>query len=586
MNIDRFSVLMMLTVLPGCGGCGGEPLPEDDALPAETRLIRASMALRGIRPEVDELRLVMYDDAAMDDIVSDWLNDPEFGETIRDMHAEQLRLRSDLHERMLPVGAMQYSSIYAIHEAISEGPLALVEDIVVSGAPYTDIVTSPTLRVNAVGAEIWGAPYDEDGETWQPFTPEDGRPPWGILSDGALWIRHVSNGNNYQRARANMVADALLCADFHTRDIPLGDDIDLSDDAAVAEAVNNNPACVSCHQSLDPLGGFLWGYINTLQANQVAVVNSEDCIPLSELTSMGNFNQVSQAAMCYPLEPWIGDFTFESEDGEYAIRDAWEPLDLRAPGYFGLGTDQDALGSYIAEDPRFLSCTVQRFYGYLAQTDPESVPLAVQGELLSAFEDAALDARELAKAVVLSDAFAAAPLQTTRPEQYARLVENLTGFRWRTDLDAFDGDASDCQDDGCVGEADLMGSDLVGFRSMAGGMDGYRVTSPTHTDTPTRQLVVARYAAEAAGFAVDSEFSGSPRLLTEVSASTTDEDAIRAQLVLLHLRILGEDVAAGSDAISETYALFEAGLAGGGDAASGWRVVLSALLQSPEVLFY
>jgi hypothetical protein len=414
--------LVMLSILSGCDGCGSETnTPKSPSLSAEARLIRASMALRGIRPAVDELQLVMYDEAAMDDIVGDWLNDPQFGATIRDMHAEQLKLRSDLHERMLPVGAMQFSSIYAIHEAISEGPLALVEDIVVSGAPYTDIVTSPTLRVNAVGAEIWGAPYDEDGEAWQVFTPEDGRPPWGILSDGALWIRHVSNGNNHQRARANMVADALLCADFHNRDIPLGDDIDLSDDAAVAEAVNNNPACVSCHQSLDPLSGFLWGYINTLQANQVAVVNSEECITLSELLSKNSgsgsasLNQVSQAAMCYPLEPWIGDLTIETEVGEFAIRDAWDPLELRAPGYFGLGTDQDALGSYIAEDPRFVSCAVKRFYGYLAQTEPESVPLEVQGELLGAFEDAALDARELAKAVVLSDAFAAAPLQTTRP---------------------------------------------------------------------------------------------------------------------------------------------------------------------------
>ena len=38
--------------------------------------------------------------------------------------------------------------------------------------------------------------------------------------------------------------------------------------------------------------------------------------------------------------------------------------------------------------------------------------------------------------------------------------------------------------------------------------------------------------------------------------------------------------------IDESYDLFAAGLASGGDAATGWKLVLTALLQSPEVLFY
>ena len=200
----------------------------------------------------------------------------------------------------------------------------------------------------------------------------------------------------------------------------------------------------------------------------------------------------------------------------------------------------------------------------------------------------------LLQAVVQGDEYRAADLSQAgavarkmlSAGMMATVMEDLTGFRWTTDLDALYSSGGECPEGLCRGQTDLMTSDLVGFRSMAGGMDGYRVTSPTHTDTPTRQLVVARYAAEAAGFAVRNDFDGNPRLLTEVSSDTIDEDAIRAQLVQLHLRILGEDVADDSEAVSQTYTLFAAGRANGGDAASGWRVVLTALLQSPDVLFY
>jgi hypothetical protein len=570
-----------LLLLTGCGGCGAPVEDTDALLPAETRLIRASMALRGIRPSTEELQLAMLDPGAVPFFVEDWLDDAEFGATIRDMHAEQLLLRSDLHELMPPVGALSDQTTYGIFEAISEGPLALIEETVLEGRPYSEIVTSPTLRVNAVGAAVWGADYDEDGPEWQAFAPGDGRPPWGILSDGAFWIRHVSNGSNNQRARANMIASALLCEDFLTRDIPLSDDLDLSDDDAVADAVNADPACVGCHQSLDPLGGFLWGYISSFERNDVAAINGEPCTTLAELdlskseSASAALRQINEAAKCYPLEPWAGGLTMEGSGGQsYSMRDLWALLGLRAPGYYGLGDDQDELGTYLAADPRFAVCAVRRFYGYLTQTDPDTVPLQTQAELLAVFEDSGMDARELAKAVVLSEAFssAEAPLQVIRPEQYARLIEDLTGFRWRTDLDRL----SDCSEE-CIGELDLAVTDQFGFRAMAGGMDGYR----------TRLLVMARYAAEAAGHVVDSDLSGDTSLLLEqVSASTTDESAIRAQLSALHLRILGEEVSTQSDEVSQSYDLFAAALDRHGDPADAWKVVLTAMLQDPSVLFY
>lgn len=584
MPLYRFWPLYLF-LFQGCDRCADDPLSSDTV--PQTQLLRASMALRGVRPSLAELDQVAQDPGAIADLVQDWLTEPAFGATVRDMHAEQLLLRSDLHELLPSIGAMDHRDVYSIHNAKSEGPLTLIEETVLAGRPYTEIVTSDTLRVNATGADLWGADYDPDGPEWQVYSPEDGRPAWGILSDGAIWARHVSNGNNYQRARANLVSSVLLCADFHTRDIPISDDIDLSDDAAVANAVLKNPSCVGCHQSLDPLSSFLWGFLPSAEQNDVTQINSASCTPLSEANLSGAINDIYrdtlESAICYPLEPWIGDITAEYDGDEYSFQELWYLLGLRAPGYFGLGEDLSSLGTYISEDPRFASCTVKRFYGFLSQSAPDEMPLELQGEMLDVFLDSGMDARELAKAIVLSDSFAEHGLLSTRPEQYIRLIEDLTGFRWMLNLDAAQGG---CDGQGCIGEADLMGSDLFGFRSMAGGMDGYRVTTPTHTDTPTRQLVLARYASEAAGFTVREDFSGTPRLLTEVSASTTDEAEIRAQLSLLHQRILSEQVSADSDAVSETYALFEAALAASGEPTDAWAVVLTAMLQAPAVLFY
>src|SRR5437868_10925907 len=57
--------------------------------PAE-RLNRISMALRGIRPSYDDLLAVEDDPSLLEDIVDEYLNDPKFGDTMRDLHAETL----------------------------------------------------------------------------------------------------------------------------------------------------------------------------------------------------------------------------------------------------------------------------------------------------------------------------------------------------------------------------------------------------------------------------------------------------------------------------------------------------------------
>ena len=252
----------------------------------------------------------------------------------------------------------------------------------------------------------------------------------------------------------------------------------------------------------------------------------------------------------------------------------------------------------IAEDTRFSMCTVRNFYSYFAEIQRKDLPVDLATELRDELVASGWSAKELAKQIVLSEPFRAArktdPTMTdfvpgslvVRPEQYTRMIEDLTGFRWITVPDAA-GCASGSNT--CWGETDLMVTDRYGYRAMFGGVDGLQVTSAIHGATPTKMMVMDTYGSEAAGFVVENDFAtsaASRRLLGLVEAGDQEEAKIRAQLVPLHERILGELVTADSPEVSATWDLFAAGLAAGDTPEDAWKLVLSAMFQDPRVLFY
>jgi hypothetical protein len=123
---------------------------------------------------------------------------------------------------------------------------------------------------------------------------------------------------------------------------------------------------------------------------------------------------------------------------------------------------------------------------------------------------------------------------------------------------------------------------------MSGGIDSMSVRRPTHTATPTKLLVMRKFASEAAAFVVREDFGVPPEarhLLTEVEADTLDETAVRDQLALLHARVLSEPVPPDDPVIDDTWALWSAALDRSGDPALAWTLTLSALLQDVRMLY-
>ena len=586
------------TLLIGCllAGCRGadEPAPASAPPPmgpleldAVDQLVRASVSLRGLRPSEVELDAVRSDPHALESLVDRWLDEPAFLETVKDLHAERFLLRTDTTYQLPVMGVLTdigYDQA-DLYRSTTEAPLELVAQVVGDDEPYGAILTADYTLADQVVADVYGLPYDRALGGWQRTHWVDGRPQSGLLSDSQMWRRHVSNAANFHRGRANFVSSTFLCEDIGGRDVFVGGGVDISDELEVAHAVSTEPGCVACHAVLDPLAAFFWGYKEQLQRGAILAAYEQGC--------EWDWSLGDPPRGAYRVEHWCYPLKF------YDVSEAegWEAWGLRPPAYFGEPAhDVRDLGWMIRDDPRFATCTARTVFAWMAQMPREEVPDAVVAELRDVFVASDQSFKELVRAAVLHEAFRtvdpgdeAVPsvgLLTLRPEAWGRTVEALTGFVWWANQDEA---GCGAEPNTCWGPMDLARSDLFGFRSMFGGVDGTTVTHPIHTPTATKVMALRKLAEEAAGFVVMNDLAAPPearRLLTEVEATDRDEARVRAQLVALHRRILTLDVEADSAPIDATLALWQGVVDRGGDPAEGWRVVIAALLQDPRMVLY
>lgn len=552
------------------------------------QLVRTAMALRGVRPTSEEIARVEADPAAIDTLVDEYLHSPEFGDTIRDMHAELYLVRADTNDPFPPLGIMAGETMQSLYYASSEEPLKLVEHIVTNDLPYTDIVTADYVVASALLAKMYDIPYDPSGPDWQVTKYTDGRVHAGVLSTSEPYRRHVSNGSNFHRGRANFWATTLLCESFATRDVEVQGGVDLSDDFAVAEAVTTNPTCIGCHQALDPFADLFWGFRRQLTGRNLRIGEGYGCRadvydPVDDPEEVFTFID----DICYPMKMYTP-----------ANEGLWQNYALRAPGYYGAPVkDLADLGHQIAEDPRFAQCSARQFYRWFSQVGLDEVGPAQSARLQAELEGVGFDIRDYLRGVVTSEPFRAIrstdttveppiPLQVVRPEQYARMIRALTGFEWMAIADK-----KFCVDEAeCWGPIDLGNSDVFGYRAMSGGIDGLTVTQPTHTVTPVKLLVASRFATEAAAAVVAADFAlpdDERRLLHGVEVDTVDEGALRATLVDLYLRILSTRIEPDDAEIDDLLGLWQASHAEhAGNTQAAWTVTISALLQDPALFYY
>ncbi len=560
---EYMRTLSLLLLLGACteSSVAPPPVPPDPLPPTAVllsppqHLTRASIALRGIRPSIADLRAVAADPAALPAIIDRYLASPAFGQTIRELHNETLLVRVEQANMTYPALApLEAITAREINDGLFEEPLALVEDIVMSDQPYTQIVTADYTMANGVTAAIWGLPHTGPMNVWERTQFTDGRPAAGVLSTSAFQHRWRSTGFNYFRGRANEISRAFLCHDFLDSEIQIDTSVDLSDPDVVANAVIENPSCAGCHQTLDPLASHLFTFRGSRNPNAV------DAYPTSYYTP--------------------------------GLADRWQTANKREPMFFGLDTGGfGGLGQAIADDPRFASCAAKRFASYFTEVPQEALSGSWIARLQYALVDSGWSAKQLAKEIVLSDEFRishdtdAARAETVvgtlkvRPEQYHRMLADLTGFEWSS--------SSTQRLRLPYGTANLLESDFIGFRVLMGGIDSYFVTAPVHTMNATSNLVAKSAGGAAAEFVVEHDLTATERtLFVKAAVTETNRALIKSQLAYLHARIYGELVADDSDEVAETLALYDDAFAATNNRARAWKLTLVGMFGDFRSLFY
>ncbi|MCH9684227.1 MAG: hypothetical protein K0V04_22530 [Deltaproteobacteria bacterium] len=118
--------------------------------------------------------------------------------------------------------------------------------------------------------------------------------------------------------------------------------------------------------------------------------------------------------------------------------------------------------------------------------------------------------------------------------------------------------------------------------------DAIFATRPSHTFSGTTALVQEVLAGYAAIYVVDHDFGegvDDPRLLT-IAVNDTDEDAVRAQLAALFVRMYSIPLSPDAEEITAAYALWDGVVAHRGDPRRAWAVTLAAMMQDIRLVTY
>lgn len=529
-------MVIALTLLLACPA----PTPEAEAPPTPTMeptalLTRASLDLRHRRPTLAELDAIEANPAQIDSFIEEFMQDPDFAAGVIDRYSVIYRTRID----EFPIGAYDYGleNEPAFSSAVGQEPLRLIADIAINDLPWTELVRADWTMANELLGSIWPLDYPDDGSTgWRRARYTDGRPAAGVLSTNAFWWRYETSRTNKSRGRANAITRILLCEDYLSRSITFDRSVDLSDPELTEHATQENPGCVSCHSGLDPLASFLGGFY-------------------------------------FPRKSGEPEMTWYHPERV----NIWRWQTGVPPGYFGQpGEDMEDLARFIADDPSFVTCAVEQNWALLLGREATLEDIPALNRHREAFIAGGLTLRALLRSIVADEAYRPAPsddprlitLKMVTPSILADQVEALTGFRMASE------------------GYDMLSTDLVGVRVLAGGIDGEYANVPADRPTATTVLVQERLAQAAAYHAIahDRANPDSPLLLTQVSPEAPPEDAARdAQIAELHRRILGRRA---TDAeIAGLAALFDE-VSAMADPATGWQSVVTVLLRDPFFILY
>ncbi len=528
--------LLLFACNPAANSASADPEAHLVPLPAPLLLRRLSLDLRGVLPSVAQLDAVEADPDTLATYREQYLTDPRLEDRLVAMLGERWHTRVDAFDIRHYDYKLDDRDEFAFEQAVGEEPLRLMAHVVMTEAPWTEIVTADYTMANEMLADLWPIAYPTDGSGWRQSTYTDGRPAVGVLATNGLWWRYVTSTFNLSRSRVAAASRLLTCYDILERPISFSATPALLDEDGTAAAIQGEDACVACHATIEPAASAMFGFVPVVSHN------------------------VDEVETYHPEREPLGEPTL-------GVSSAWygTPID-------GLSE----LGPAIAADPRFTTCAVETFATALWRRPTEPADDARLEALRVHFVAEELHVRALIREILQGPTWQAGGLDATAdeetvlrertrrllsPDQLQSAIEDLTGFRWTEN------------------GFDQLQNDERGFRVLAGGVNGVNVLRPQQDPGLTWTVTTERLAQAAASTVVDNDLGGgTPRLLT-VSGDARPGDAafddqIRALTWQLHAR-------RATDAEVGAWAGLWTAVEATDGALSAWKAVLAVMFRDP-----
>ena len=331
---------------------------------------RLSMDLRGSRPSAEDLG---SDPSQVDSLLDRYMQSGEFSQMMMWLANDVFLTRTDFVEYFQDSYEYDTRRIrYQVAKAVGEEPLRLFEYIVRNDLPLTELVTADYTVANSTLAFFWNIDYPGDyySSEWLRGRYLDGRSHAGVLSQTSMFYRYPTTFSNKQRHRANEICRMFLGDDHLLRNVAV--ELRQRDpDQNLVEATLYNPACVSCHSSLDGIVAFFNGY----------------AIGPSRHSTYAREN-----------------FAYYSQQGvERAMLTVG-----REPAYYGYpGETMKDLGHYIADDPRFARTMTEHFYRFFLHRELDYRDRDLITSLAGVLTSNNYSPKALIKAILQSDEYRA-----------------------------------------------------------------------------------------------------------------------------------------------------------------------------------
>lgn len=518
-------------------------------------------------------------EAGLDNVLDDYMNDPAFYEWIKFSFNEFLftdKYIDDYHAYNLPdinsfpdklwFQAEMNTTIQdelrrRINYGIVKGPLELIANVIKKDQPFSEILTADYIMVNPYSAKSYNATvadvnftvynlgndYTQLGLERENFTEATvSLPSAGILTDTVFLWRYPTTNTNVNRQRASRVMLWFLNTDI----LALASRAISSNDQAetFANPTLENPNCAVCHKVMDPVTGAFknWG---TSGGTSRFIVNNNWPVTSGPIgLSLDNLmdNNNSANALQWLANEIVNDERFSRS----VVQIFYKAL-----------TSRDALQKPSTADPDY----VHKMQAFMFQD-------VIFRNLSESFSRTGMNAKSLIKEIIKSPLFSA--LYTTQgttnsffgesvglaqlisPEVLDQKITNLIGYSWTNRFDTSNALGNESGTHYLLSETNYL--------TLYGGIDSDTIISRPDAFNGVMASVQTRMAIEMGCFSAPREFfflSANRKLLKNVEPSdeplTVDAiNRIKSTIAYLHQYLLGEQVTIDSSEVSKTYALF------------------------------